>query len=84
MNYTYKTMGTCSKEITFDINGNTITNVRFLGGCPGNLLAISKLVDGMTIDEIEKKLKGIKCGEKNTACGDQLAVAVRKAFDSSK
>ncbi len=81
MKYIYKTFGTCSKEITFDINDNIITNVEFVGGCPGNLKAISKLVDGMSAPEIINKLSGIKCGIKNTSCSDQLAIAVKQAYD---
>ena len=61
MEYTYKTKMVCSKEIKFDIEGDVITNVRFLGGCNGNLKAISKLVDGYTVEQIEEKLKA---GEK--------------------
>ncbi len=79
MQYTYKTQGTCSSQITFDINDNVITNVVFKGGCPGNLKAIPALVDGLTVDEIESKLLGIRCGFKPTSCGDQLARAVRQA-----
>ncbi len=78
----YKTTGTCSSSIEFDINGDVVTNVVFQGGCDGNLKAIPKLVDGMTVDYIEKKVKGIKCGFKNTSCADQLASAVREAYDS--
>lgn len=84
MHYTYKTKGTCASSIEFDINENIITNVKFAGGCNGNLKAISKLVDGMTIAQIEEKLKGNTCGFKNTSCADQLAIAVRKAFDETK
>ena len=79
MEYTYRTEGTCSKEIKFDINNDVVTNIRFFGGCNGNLKAISKLVDGMTVAEIESKLKGISCGGRPTSCGDQLARAVREA-----
>lgn len=79
MHYSYKTEGTCAREISFDINGDVITNVRFVGGCPGNLKAIPILVDGMTVDEIESKLKDVKCGLKNTSCAGQLAKAVREA-----
>lgn len=82
MQYTYKTQGTCSTQITFDINDNVITNVVFKGGCPGNLKAIPKLVEGLTVDEIESKLKGITCGYKTTSCGDQLARAVREAANN--
>ena len=79
MRYTYKTKGTCAIEISFDIEGDIITNVNFLGGCNGNLKAIAKLIDGMTVEEIEKKLKGNICGRKETSCADQLAIAVREA-----
>lgn len=79
MHYSYKTEGTCAREISFDINGDVITNVRFVGGCPGNLKAIPILVEGMTVDEIESKLKDVKCGLKSTSCAGQLAKAVREA-----
>ena len=79
MKYTYKTKGTCSIDISFDINDGVISNVSFLGGCNGNLKAISKLVEGMSVEEIEDKLKGNTCGRRDTSCADQLAVAVRKA-----
>lgn len=83
MEYTYKTKGTCSTQITFEINDDVITNVQYTGGCNGNLQAVRSLVDGMTVEQIEKKLGGIKCGFKNTSCGDQLAKAVREAYDTS-
>lgn len=79
MKYTYKTQGVCAQLIEFDIENNVISNVAFTGGCNGNLKAVSKLVDGMSVDEIEAKLKGNICGFKNTSCADQLAIAVRKA-----
>lgn len=82
MKYSYNTKGTCSSKIEFDIEGDVITNVVFYGGCNGNLKAIPKLVDGMTVDYIEQKVKGVKCGFKNTSCADQLACAVREAYDS--
>ncbi|MCM1528449.1 MAG: TIGR03905 family TSCPD domain-containing protein [Alistipes sp.] len=82
MEYTYKTKMVCSQEINFDIEGDVITNVRFSGGCNGNLKAVSKLVDGMTVEEIEAKLKGNLCGRRPTSCADQLAIAVREAYDS--
>lgn len=84
MHYSYKTEGTCAREISFDINGDVITNVRFVGGCPGNLKAIPILVEGMTVDEIESKLKDVKCGLKNTSCAGQLAIAVREAKNAEK
>lgn len=85
MKYSFKTQNTCSKEIEFELNGNIVTNVKFLGGgCPGNLQALPRLVDGMTVEEIEQKVGGIICGLKGTSCADQLAKAVRKAYDESK
>jgi uncharacterized protein (TIGR03905 family) len=80
MKYTYKTQGTCSKEIHFDIDGKIISNISFEKGCNGNLKAISRLVDGMTVDEIKEKCKGILCGQRGTSCADQLAIAVEKAY----
>ena len=82
MRYTYRTQGVCAREISFDINNNIITNVQFIGGCNGNLKAISKLVEGMTVEEIEKKLKGNTCGPRKTSCADQLALAVREALNN--
>lgn len=84
MKYTYKTEGTCARQIEFDIVGNVISNIIFYGGCNGNLKAISKLVDGWTVEQIEAKLKGNQCGFRNTSCADQLAKAVRKAFDEKE
>jgi len=81
MRYTYKTQGTCSSEISFDLDGNIVTNIKFTGGCNGNLKGISSIADGMTVDEINKKLSGITCGFKRTSCPDQLAKAVTKAFN---
>ena len=84
MKYKYKTTGTCSSEIEFDIEKDIITNVKFIGGCPGNLKAISKLVDKMSVEEITEKLKGIKCGMKPTSCSDQLVEAITKASEEVK
>ena len=83
MKYEYKTENTCSRVITFDINDDVITNVNFLGGCNGNLKAVAKLVDGKTVDEIEKFLLGNTCGQRPTSCADQLAKAVRQAYDDT-
>lgn len=83
MEYTYKTKGTCSQKITFDINDDVITNVQYTGGCNGNLKAIRSLVEGLTVEQIEQKLGGIKCGIKSTSCGDQLARAVREAYNAT-
>lgn len=84
MHYVYKTKGTCSQQIEFDIEGDVIHNVTFTGGCNGNLKAVSSLVDGLTVEQIEGKVKGIRCGLKATSCSDQLATAVREAYEASK
>lgn len=80
MQHIYNTRGVCSMQIIFDLDGDVVSNVVFIGGCNGNLKAISKLVNGMTVDQIEGYLKGNTCGYKPTSCADQLAIAVRKAF----
>ena len=82
MHFEYKTQGTCSQVISMDIEGDIIRNVKFTGGCNGNLKAISTLVDGWTVSQIEEKLTGITCGIKGTSCGDQLAKAVRAAYNA--
>ncbi len=81
MEHTFTTRGTCASRIKFELDGNVVKNVSFVGGCNGNLKAISALVEGMTVDEIEKRIKGIRCGFKNTSCSDQLATALRQALD---
>ncbi len=82
MRYEYKTKGTCSQLIRFDIDGDVISNISFVGGCNGNLKAISKLCDGMTVDYIEGKLLGNTCGPRPTSCADQFAKAVRAAYNA--
>ena len=83
MAYVYKTKGTCSSKIEVELDGNIVKNVKFTGGCPGNLQAIPKLVEGMTVEEVEKRISGVRCGMKNTSCGDQLAKAVREAYNAA-
>ena len=83
MAYVYKTKGTCSSKIEVELEGNIVRNVKFTGGCPGNLLAIPKLVEGMTVEEVENRIAGVRCGMKNTSCGDQLAKAVREAYNAA-
>ena len=83
MHYDYKTENVCSQIISFDINDDVITNISFMGGCNGNLKAISKLVNGWTVDKIEEYLRGNICGRRPTSCADQLAIAVRKAYDET-
>lgn len=77
---TYVTKGVCSKKITFDVEDNIIKSVEFQSGCNGNLQGIGKLVEGMQVDEVIKRLKGIKCGSKETSCPDQLATALENSF----
>ena len=73
---TYMTKGTCSRQILFDVTDEmTVKNVKFIGGCSGNLQAVARLVDGKPVDEVISTLKGIKC-RSNTSCGDQLALAL--------
>ena len=81
MRYEYKTENTCSQLISFDINDNIVTGIEFYGGCNGNLKAISKLLEGSTVEEIEEKLLGNTCGRRPTSCADQLARAVRTAYN---
>lgn len=84
MTYSFRTSGVCAQQIDFDLEGDVVKNIKFYGGCNGNLKAISKLVDGMTVDQIEGKLKGNTCGMKGTSCADQLALAVRQAHNQQK
>ena len=84
MHYQYKNKNNCSQLIDFDIEDDKITKVSLTGGCNGNLKAISILVNGMTVSQIEEKLKGNLCGTRSTSCADQLAIAVREAFESKK
>ena len=78
MTYTYKTKGTCSTQIDLELEGNIVHNVKFTGGCNGNLQAIPKLVEGLTVEQVEEKIGGISCN------GDQLARACREAYEASK
>ena len=79
MQFEYKTKGTCSQFISFEINDGKLSNVSYLGGCNGNLQGVSKLVEGMDIDEVIARLEGIQCGSKPTSCPDQLATALKQA-----
>lgn len=84
MDYTYRTKGTCSREISFELDGDRVKNVHFVGGCDGNLKAVARLVDGMTVEQIETLLRGNTCGPRPTSCADQLAVAVQEAYDKAQ
>lgn len=83
MRYEYITENVCPQLITFDIEGNVIHNIEFYGGCNGNLKAISKLLEGATVEEIEEKLLNNTCGRRPTSCADQLAKAVRMAYNNT-
>lgn len=75
----FSTRGTCSRQITFDIENGKVKNVSFNSGCNGNLQGISSLVEGLPVEEVIRKLKGIDCGGKGTSCPDQLALALETA-----
>ena len=74
----YKTQGTCSREIHFDVENNKLKNVSFVGGCNGNLKGIGLLVEGMDIDEVIKRVEGVSCNGRPTSCPDQLAKALKQ------
>lgn len=83
MEFTYKTHGTCSQFIQFEIDDEKkLHNVRFIKGCDGNLKSIGKLVEGQDAEQIAEKLSGIQCGIKLTSCGDQFSHAIREALAS--
>ena len=82
MKYGYKTSGTCSRYIEFDLNDGIVSNVAFTGGCNGNLKAIGKLVEGLKAEEVIERVKGVDCGGKGTSCGDQLARALTAALEA--
>ena len=79
MEYAYKTSGTCSREILFEVENGKVKNVRFVGGCNGNLKGIGALVEGMDIDDVISRVEGISCGGRPTSCPDQLAQALKQA-----
>ena len=79
MQYDYKTRGTCSREISFEVEDGKVKNVQFYGGCNGNLKGIAALVEGMDIDDVIARVEGIHCGMKSTSCPDQLAQALKTA-----
>ncbi len=83
MRHSYKTKDTCSSKIEFELDGDVVRNIEFVGGCRGNLQALERLLDGLTVSEIEGKCGGILCGRRPTSCTDQLSVAVRKAYNET-
>ncbi len=82
--YTYQTRGTCSREIQVELEGKIIRRVSFTGGCPGNLEGISRLVEGMDMDFVIERFAGTHCGGKPTSCPDQLAIALREAYEAQQ
>ena len=78
MEYIYNPKGVCSMQMVFDIENNIVKSLKILGGCPGNTVGVSKLVEGRNIDEIIQMLKGIPCGNKGTSCPDQIAIALEE------
>lgn len=78
MKYTYTPNGVCSKQINFEVENGVVIKLEVIGGCNGNLQGISKLVEGMKIEEVIKKLKGIDCNGKKTSCPDQIAIALEQ------
>ena len=75
--FEFKTKGTCSQMIYFDVQDNKLTDVKFVGGCNGNLKGIAKLVEGMDIDDVIARVEGVTCGMKKTSCPDELAQALK-------
>ena len=78
----YQPTGTCARQIDIEIDENTVVSVKFHGGCPGNLIGITHLIKGMSIEDILEKVEGVKCGSKQTSCPDQLARALRGYLES--
>lgn len=79
MRASYRTRGVCSREIRFELDGNIVRNVEIIGGCSGNSQGVAALVEGMDVDEVIRRTKGIRCGFKDTSCPDQLATALMGA-----
>ena len=84
MKYDFSPKGVCARRLEFELDGDSVKNVRFMGGCNGNLKALAALTEGMTVDQVCERLKGITCGLKNTSCSDQLAQALAKAQEIEK
>lgn len=84
MEYRYKPSGVCSYEMIIEVEEDIVKKVTIVGGCAGNTLGVSKLVEGMKIDDVIKKLKGIPCGYKGTSCPDQLARALEEIKNNIK
>ena len=83
MKYTYRTQGTCSQSIEFEVEDGIVRNVQFYGGCDGNTQGVARLVEGMKTEDVLARLEGIRCGFKPTSCPDQLCKAIRQATAGS-
>lgn len=83
MTYTYAPQGVCSRQMTVEIENDTIKHVDIFGGCNGNLKGISSLVQGMRVEDAIARLKGIRCGQRPTSCPDQLAIALQQALEQA-
>ena len=79
MRHKYKTQFTCAMEIDFDLEGDKVTNIEFIGGCNGNLKGICRLITGMPVEQVIKAFKGVDCGGRGTSCPDQIAQALEQA-----
>lgn len=84
MKHVFSPKGVCSSKVEFDLEGDIVKNISFQGGCNGNLKAIAALAEGMTVEEIKKRLMGIKCGFRSTSCSDQLAQALIAAAEKEQ
>lgn len=84
MEYRFKPQGVCSQEMIIELDGDVIRKVKIIGGCAGNTVGVSRLIEGMKIDEAIKRLKGIPCGFKTTSCPDQLSIALEEAKNNMK
>ena len=80
MEFTYTPHGVCSRQILLELDGNKVSNVRFIGGCSGNTQGVSRLAEGRPVEEVVKLLGGIRCGMKATSCPDQLSYALEEAL----
>ena len=84
MEYRFKPKGVCSQEMIIELDGDIIKSVKIIGGCAGNTVGVSRLVEGMKVDEAIKKLKGIPCGFRTTSCPDQGSIALEQAKRNNK
>ena len=84
MKFEYKTSGTCSSKILFDIDDGIVHDLEYIGGCNGNLQGLSRLVEGMPVDEVISRVQGIHCGGKPTSCPDQLSIALTQALEKAR